>query len=56
MQTKYPVRKAAVNGAGVLGAAIAAQLANADIPVLLEIVLPDKPDRNFPTGHAILNS
>ncbi len=48
MQTKYPIRKAAVIGAGVMGAAIAAQLANAGIPVLLlDIVLPDKPDRNF---------
>ena len=40
-------------GAGVMGAAIAAQLTNAGIPVvLLDIVLPDKPsadkpDRNF---------
>ncbi|WP_291426755.1 3-hydroxyacyl-CoA dehydrogenase/enoyl-CoA hydratase family protein [Deinococcus sp.] len=42
------IRKAAVIGAGVMGAAIAAQLANAGIPVLLlDIVLPDKPDRNF---------
>jgi 3-hydroxyacyl-CoA dehydrogenase len=48
-----PIQKAAVIGAGVMGAAIAAQLANAGIPVvLLDIVLPDKPsadkpDRNF---------
>ncbi|WP_102125672.1 3-hydroxyacyl-CoA dehydrogenase/enoyl-CoA hydratase family protein [Deinococcus planocerae] len=42
------IRKAAVIGAGVMGAAIAAQLANAGIPVtLLDIVLPDQPDRNF---------
>lgn len=42
------IKKAAVIGAGVMGAAIAAQLANAGIPVLLlDIVLPDKPDRNF---------
>lgn len=42
------IQKAAVIGAGVMGAAIAAQLANAGIPVLLlDIVLPDKPDRNF---------
>lgn len=41
------VKKAAVIGAGVMGAAIAAQLANAGIPVLLlDIVLPDNPDRN----------
>lgn len=49
----YRIKKAAVIGAGVMGAAIAAQLANAGIPVLLlDIVLPDKPsaekpDRNF---------
>ena len=42
------IRNAAVIGAGVMGAAIAAQLANAGIPVLLlDIVLPDKSDRNF---------
>ncbi len=47
------IQKAAVIGAGVMGAAIAAQLSNAGIPVLLlDIVLPDKPsaekpDRNF---------
>ncbi|WP_425147249.1 3-hydroxyacyl-CoA dehydrogenase NAD-binding domain-containing protein [Deinococcus sp.] len=41
------IQKAAVIGAGVMGAAIAAQLANAGIPVLLlDIVLPDNPDRN----------
>ncbi|EYB67472.1 3-hydroxyacyl-CoA dehydrogenase [Deinococcus phoenicis] len=44
----YRIQKAAVIGAGVMGAAIAAQLANAGIPVLLlDIVLPDNPDRNF---------
>ena len=43
-----PIRKVAVIGAGVMGAAIAAQLANAGIPVrLLDIVLPDQSDRNF---------
>ncbi|WP_295816258.1 3-hydroxyacyl-CoA dehydrogenase/enoyl-CoA hydratase family protein [uncultured Deinococcus sp.] len=42
------IQKAAVIGAGVMGAAIAAQLANAGIPVLLlDIVLPDQQDRNF---------
>ncbi|MBZ9751958.1 enoyl-CoA hydratase/isomerase family protein [Deinococcus sp. HMF7604] len=44
----HRIQKAAVLGAGVMGAAIAAQLANAGIPVLLlDIVLPDNPDRNF---------
>lgn len=42
------IKQAAVIGAGVMGAAIAAQLANAGIPVLLlDIVLPDQTDRNF---------
>jgi 3-hydroxyacyl-CoA dehydrogenase len=44
----HRIQQAAVIGAGVMGAAIAAQLANAGIPVtLLDIVLPDNPDRNF---------
>ncbi|WP_161882383.1 3-hydroxyacyl-CoA dehydrogenase/enoyl-CoA hydratase family protein [Deinococcus alpinitundrae] len=48
MPQPSPIQKAAVIGAGVMGAAIAAQLTNAGIPViLLDIVLPDKPDRNF---------
>ncbi|MFC6591211.1 3-hydroxyacyl-CoA dehydrogenase NAD-binding domain-containing protein [Deinococcus lacus] len=43
-----PIRKVAVIGAGVMGAAIAAHLTNAGIPVrLLDIVLPDQKDRNF---------
>src|SRR5579885_1328190 len=38
----YQIRKAAVLGAGVMGAAIAAHLANAGIPsLLLDIVPPD---------------
>ncbi len=42
------IQKAAVIGAGTMGAAIAAQLANAGIPTtLLDIVLPDQADRNF---------
>ncbi|MBB6099215.1 3-hydroxyacyl-CoA dehydrogenase [Deinobacterium chartae] len=42
------IKTAAVIGAGTMGAAIAAQLANAGIPtLLLDIPLPDKPDRNF---------
>ncbi|MGI8748192.1 MAG: 3-hydroxyacyl-CoA dehydrogenase NAD-binding domain-containing protein, partial [Deinococcus sp.] len=41
------IQKAAVIGAGVMGAVIAAQLANAGIPVLLlDIVLPENKDRN----------
>ncbi|WP_027481752.1 3-hydroxyacyl-CoA dehydrogenase/enoyl-CoA hydratase family protein [Deinococcus pimensis] len=42
------INTAAVIGAGTMGAAIAAQLANAGVPVLLlDIVLPDQGDRNF---------
>ncbi len=42
------INQAAVIGAGTMGAAIAAQLANAGIPtLLLDIVLPDQQDRNF---------
>jgi 3-hydroxyacyl-CoA dehydrogenase len=41
------IRKAAVVGSGTMGAAVAAHLANAGIPVLLlDIVLPDAKDRN----------
>src|SRR6266699_3717470 len=42
MSTPYQIRKAAVLGAGVMGAAIAAHLANVGIPsLLLDIVPPD---------------
>src|SRR5260221_12415296 len=42
MSTAYQIRKAAVLGAGVMGAAIAAHLANVGIPsLLLDIVPPD---------------
>ena len=48
------IQKAAVIGAGVMGAAIAAQLANAGIPVLLlDIVLPGNPDRNAAANAGI---
>ena len=41
------IQKAAVIGAGVMGAAIAAQLANAGIPVtLLDVVPPGATDRS----------
>src|SRR6266700_5169421 len=45
----YQIRKAAVLGAGVMGAAIAAHLANVGIPsLLLDIVPPDaKKDRDI---------
>ena len=42
MSMTYQIRKAAVLGAGVMGAAIAAHLANVGIPsLLLDIVPPD---------------
>ena len=42
------IQKVAVLGSGVMGSQIAAQVANAGIPVLLlDIVLKDKPDKNF---------
>jgi 3-hydroxyacyl-CoA dehydrogenase len=40
MNTTYQIRKAAVLGAGVMGAAIAAHLANAGIPGLLLDIVP----------------
>ena len=44
----YQIRKVAVLGAGVMGAAIAAHLANVDIPsLLLDIVPPEAEDRNI---------
>lgn len=42
------IQKVAVLGSGVMGSQIAAQIANAGVSVLLlDIVLADKPDRNF---------
>src|ERR1017187_6860908 len=42
-----PLRRVAVLGAGTMGARIAAHFANAGFPVdLLDIVLPDEPERN----------
>src|ERR1035438_8171516 len=42
-----PLRRVAVLGAGTMGARIAAHFANAGFPVdLLDIVLPDQPERN----------
>lgn len=42
-----PLRRVAILGAGTMGARIAAHFANAGIPsVLLDIVLPDQPNRN----------
>ena len=47
MNTESSIRKAAVIGAGVMGAGIAAHLANAGIAVLLlDIVPPNATERN----------
>ncbi len=47
-QHSYQIRKAAVLGAGVMGAAIAAHLANVGIPsLLLDIVPPGAQDRDI---------
>ncbi len=50
-----PIRSAAVLGAGVMGAGIAAHLANAGIPVLLLDILPpnlDESDKNNPSARS----
>jgi 3-hydroxyacyl-CoA dehydrogenase len=48
------IRRAAVIGAGTMGSGIAAQLANAGIPVLLlDIVPPDATDRNVLASGAL---
>src|SRR5437660_7813597 len=43
---QYQIRKAAVLGAGVMGAAIAAHLANVGIPSLLLDIVPDDAGRD----------
>ena len=49
---KFDVRKVAVLGAGVMGAQIAAHLANADVPVLLF----DLPAREGPPNGIVLRA
>jgi 3-hydroxyacyl-CoA dehydrogenase len=49
-----PIKKVAVIGAGVMGAGIAAQVANAGVPVLLlDIVKPGEADRNAVAAGAV---
>ena len=43
---KFNIRRAAVLGAGTMGARIAAHIANAGLPVLLLDMVPEKGDRN----------
>ncbi len=54
---KYYVHKAVVVGAGTMGAALAAHLANAGIPVtLLDIVPKDAPEGNKAARNKIVNA
>ncbi|HWI15145.1 MAG TPA: 3-hydroxyacyl-CoA dehydrogenase NAD-binding domain-containing protein, partial [Burkholderiales bacterium] len=53
MSYPYIVRKAAVLGAGVMGAQIAAHLVNAGIPVLLFELAANECDRNANAARAI---
>ncbi|MFT6396129.1 MAG: 3-hydroxyacyl-CoA dehydrogenase [Bradymonadia bacterium] len=46
----YDIRKAAVLGAGVMGSGIAAQLANAGIPVILLDIVPPNPKEGQDTS------
>src|SRR5947209_9113493 len=51
------LRRVAVLGAGTMGSRIAAHFANAGIPsVLLDIVVPNQPDRNFAAKKGIENA
>src|ERR1700690_1651275 len=48
------IKKVAVIGAGVMGAGIAAQVANAGVPVLLlDVVRPGEADRNAVAAGAV---
>ena len=56
MSASLQIRRAAVIGAGVMGAAVAAHLANAGVPVLLLDVpprelLPDEQRAGLTPGH-----
>ncbi len=54
---KYQIHKAVVVGAGTMGAALAAHLANAGIPVtLLDIVPKDAPEGNKAARNKIVNA
>ncbi|WP_408590430.1 3-hydroxyacyl-CoA dehydrogenase NAD-binding domain-containing protein [Novosphingobium sp.] len=48
-----PIRKVCVIGAGVMGAGIAAQVANAGVPVLLLDIVRDPADRNAVAAGAL---
>src|SRR5271156_1579693 len=52
---KFNIRRAAVLGAGTMGARIAAHIANAGLPVLLLDIIPEKGDRNTLAAAALNN-
>jgi 3-hydroxyacyl-CoA dehydrogenase len=52
---KFNIRRAAVLGAGTMGARIAAHIANAGLPVLLLDIVPEKGDRNSLAATALNN-
>jgi 3-hydroxyacyl-CoA dehydrogenase len=52
---KFNIRRAAVLGAGTMGARIAAHIANAGLPVLLLDMVPESGDRNQLANQALNN-
>src|ERR1039458_10692708 len=52
---KFNIRRAAVLGAGTMGARIAAHIANAGLPVFLLDIVPEKGDRNALATQAVDN-
>ena len=50
---KFNIRRAAVLGAGTMGARIAAHIANAGLPVLLLDIVPEKGERNSLAAQAL---
>jgi 3-hydroxyacyl-CoA dehydrogenase len=54
MSEALPIRKAAVIGAGVMGSGIAAQIANAGVPVLLLDIVPKDAAGKEPNDRSLL--
>lgn len=52
---KFNIQRAAVLGAGTMGARIAAHIANAGLPVLLLDMVPEKGERNSLAMQALVN-
>jgi 3-hydroxyacyl-CoA dehydrogenase len=52
---RFEIRRAAVLGAGTMGARIAAHIANAGLPVLLLDIVPEKGERNQLAAQALNN-